>query len=151
MGSCKKDWKHSSARSIDVNPPPSSHFHSLCFPASLHFSGPPSRGTCLFLRDHFILTFPLFSITHSHICFSLLSQSYTCRESMACMAPTHTQYTRHWGGTAPLHKHFHCEDKNSDVSAIGPRLRCHGYKDVFGRQRVFPERTPEVPENMPHP
>lgn len=33
----------------------------------------------------------------------------------------------------------------------GQRLRCHGYKDLFGRQRVFPGRTPEVPEEMPHP
>ncbi len=33
----------------------------------------------------------------------------------------------------------------------GTSLPCHGYRDLFGLQRVFPGRTPEVPEDMPHP
>lgn len=54
-------WKQFfSAWPIDQNLPPSSHFHSLCLPASLHFSRPPSSECAYSSETALLWLFPSF-------------------------------------------------------------------------------------------
>lgn len=151
-GSLEKDWKYSfwlirSSESTFV-----CTFSFTFFPASLQFgehTGIP-EGNVLIFRTPFDPVFPFHDSFHSHICFFILFSSMHML-NINGSHDTHTHIYTHW--VEPLFCiNISTARRTAQMSKLrGQRLRCHGYKDLFGRRRVFPERTPEVPEDMPAP